>query len=315
MSRQATKTRSESPVKLIAAGDIANLFGIAVLGAISWFLPEPRWLGFCRAVGRFNLPMMTSDVEATLGAIGAALGERDVGATPTAIAERAAAEELLGTLQLLRDYRPGGWRPETRVEGAGHIDAALAQGHGAILWVGQFVHGKLGAKIALHRAGYAVSHLSHLRHGFSPTRFGRHVLNAVRRAVEDRYLGERVLLSDRGAGPALDVLKRRLADNRIVTITVGAQAARPVTARFMAGEIRVAPGAPVLAYQTGASLLPVFPLREASGRITAVVGPPVVIDFSTDRTTAVAEAVRDYAARLEDVVADNPSQWLGWFDL
>ena len=99
------------PVKLIAAGDIANLFGIAVLGAISWILPEPRWLGFCRAVGRFNLPMMTSDTEATLGAIGAALGEHDVGATPKTIAERAAAEELLGTLQLLRDYRPGGWRP------------------------------------------------------------------------------------------------------------------------------------------------------------------------------------------------------------
>ncbi len=141
------------------------------------------------------------------------------------------------------------------------------------------------------------------------------MLNAVRRAVEDRYLGERVLLSDQGAGPALGVLERRLADNRVVTITVGAQAARPVTARFMAGEIRVAPGAPVLAYETGASLLPVFPLREASGRITAVVGPPVVIDISADRTTAVANAIHDYALQLEPIVAANPSQWLGWFDL
>ena len=315
MSRQATKTRSEIPVKLIAVGDIANLFGIAVLGAISWVLPESRWLGFCRAVGRFNLPMMTSDVAATLGAIDATLGARDVGAEPKTIAEQAAAEELLGTLQLMRDYRPGGWRPETRVEGGEHIDAALADGHGAILWVGQFVHGKLGAKVALHRAGYAASHLSHLRHGFSPTRFGRHVLNAVRRAVEDRYLAERVLLSDDGAGPALDVLKQRLAENRIVTITVGARAARPVTAPFMAGEIHVAPGAPVLAYGSGAALLPVFPLRTASGRITAVVGPPITIDGSVDRASAVAEAVRDYAARLEDVVAENPSQWLGWFDL
>ena len=315
MSRQATKTRSETPVKLIAAGDIANLFGIAVLGAISWILPEQRWLGFCRAVGRFNLPMMTSDTEATLGAIGAALGERDVGATPEAIAEQAAAEELLGTLQLLRDYRPGGWRPETRVEGAEHIDTALAQGHGAILWVGQFVHGKLGAKVALHRAGYAVSHLSHLRHGFSPTRFGRHVLNAVRRRVEDRYLGERVLLSDQGAGPALAVLKRRLAENCVVSITVGAQAARPVTAPFLAGEIDVAPGAPVLAHETCAALLPVFPLREASGLITAAVGPPIVIDESTDRASAVAKAVHDYATQLESVVSGNPGQWLGWFDL
>ncbi len=118
-----------------------------------------------------------------------------------------------------------------------------------------------------------------------------------------------------GAGPALGVLKRRLAENRVVTLTVGAQAARPVPAPVLAGEIRVAPGEPVLAWETGASLLPVFPLREASGRITAVVGPPLVIDISADRASAVAEAIRDYAARLEDVVADSPGQWLGWFDL
>ena len=111
------------------------------------------------------------------------------------------------------------------------------------------------------------------------------------------------------------MLKRSLADNRVVTITVGAQAARPVTAPFMAGEVCVAPGAPVLAHETGASLLPVFPLREASGHITVTVGPPIVIEISVDRASAVAEAVRDYAARLEDAVADNPGQWLGWFDL
>ena len=76
------------------------------------------------------------------------------------------------------------------LQGREHLDEALGRGKGCVLWVAHFVFAPNIAKLALHDAGYKVSHLSRLDHGFSSTRFGIKWLNPVRSRFEDRLLAE-----------------------------------------------------------------------------------------------------------------------------
>ena len=167
----------------------------------------------------------------------------------------------------------------------------------------------------LHRAGYAVSHLSHPRHGFSSTRFGMRCLNPVHTRAEDRYLRERVRLSPDAAGAALATLGDRLGGNGVVSISVRGDSRRPAMVLFLGGEIRIAVGAPVLAHKSAAALLPVFPLRTGEDGFTVFVEPALEIDPALDRRVAVADALGRYARLLERYVLDYPGQWLGWFHL
>ena len=233
-------------------------------------------------------------------------------ATADAVLAELGAQKIHALLQLLRDYRPGGWRPDLRSVGFEHVEAARRRGRGAVLWVAKSVYGDLVAKVAFHRAGFAVSHLSRASHGFSASRFGRRYLNRVQTAAEDRYLGERVSLSRDGATAALELLAARLRDTGIVTVTANDQARRPLAVPFLGGRLALAPGAPLLAHRTGAALLPAFAFRDEAGALTVTVEPPIAVACDAERNTAVADAAREYAARLEPYALEFPGQWLGW---
>jgi lauroyl/myristoyl acyltransferase len=201
------------------------------------------------------------------------------------------------------------------VAGLEHVEAARVQGRGAILWIGFTVYCDLVAKMGFHQAGLAVSHLSRASHGFSATRFGTRVLNPIQTAVEDRYLGERVMLSPTGASAALETLAARLANNRVVTFTVHRNAKRPIIVPFLEGEIVLAPGAPLLALKTQAALLPVFAFRNEAGVHTVTIEAPLEVPGDLPKQEVTQSVGRQYAARLEPYVLEHPGQWRGWLHL
>jgi lauroyl/myristoyl acyltransferase len=300
---------------LVSSSDLAVLFSLPLLFAVSWLLPEGLWRRFCRAAGPLAAPMLAGDRAALLATMRRTLGDRLSERPGDSILNELAGEQVLTILQLLRDYRPGGWRPEIRLAGLAHLEAALARGRGAILWVGFTVYGDLVAKMAFHRARLAVSHLSRASHGFSGTRFGLRVLNPIQTAVEDRYLGERVLLAPSGAGAALNALAARLADNRVVTFTVHRNARRPMVVPFLDGEIVLAPGATLLAHKTGAALLPVFAVRDRAGGHDVTIEAPLEVPRDLAKHEVAQGVGRDYARRLEPRVLAHPGQWRGWLHL
>src|SRR3989304_494056 len=159
------------------------------------------------------------------------------------------AGHLRESVQVLRSYLPGGWRPHLRVNGREHIDAGLARGHGVILWVGLFVSSNIVTKMALADAGYRGTH-------FSGSRFGVRLLNPVQRRVEDRYLEERLLFTGRTGVGALRSLHERLRENRVVSITVGDIAQNVVELPILGGRVSLAVGPLQLASTTGAALRP-----------------------------------------------------------
>jgi lauroyl/myristoyl acyltransferase len=300
---------------LVSATDLAVLFSLPLLFSVSWLLPENLWRRFCRAAGPLAAPMLAGDRAALLSTIRRTLGERLNTRSGDSILNELAGEQILTILQLLRDYRPGGWRPEIRLTGLEHLEAARAEGKGAILWIGFTVYCDLVAKMAFHRARLAVSHLSRASHGFSGSRFGTRVLNRLQTAVEDRYLGERVMLSPSGAKPALETLAGRLAGNRVVTFTVHRNAKRPIVVAFLEGEIFLAPGAPLLAQKTGAALLPVFAFRDGDGVYDVTIEAPLEVRRDLPKQEAMRRVGQDYAARLEPRVLEHPGQWRGWLHL
>lgn len=302
--------------RLAAPTDIAVALGLPIVAAISWLAPERSWPTVGRFCGPFYGPALATGARSAL----VRRLQRFVAGGPLAdamdrVVRAVAVEDIRSLLGLLRDYRPGGWTPAIELAGRDHIEHALGRGRGAILWVGHFVYGNLLAKMALHRAGYAVNHLSHPRHGFSSTRLGVRCLNPVQTTVEDRYLRERVLLSSNGADAPLARLRHRLGENGVVSISVRGDSRRPAAAPFLGGEIRIAVGAPVLAHKSGAALLPVFPLRTSERGFTVFVESPLAVDSSADRRDAVADALGCYAQVLETYVLAHPGQWLGWFHL
>jgi len=292
------------------AKDVRDTVRVGLLMAISW-LPERAWDPIIRrslALAMRNLGTRglrkTQAAPREVLAPGARRGarERRIDAHTRGWIER---------LPALRMHRPGaGWRPRMRVEGAAHIDAALAGGKGAILWISEFQYHSLVAKMAIDRAGYRVSHLSRPTHGFSMSPWGRRRLNPLRTDVEDRFLRERVRLDEGQTVTAMRTLRRRLGENGIVSITVGREAVQTVEVPFFGGAMKVATGPISLAAASGAPLLPVQTLRERGGAFRVVVEPPLPLS-GTGRHNDPAPTAAAYAQSLERWAAAHPGQWIG----
>ncbi len=140
-------------------------------------------------------------------------------------------------------------------------------------------------------------------------------LNRVQTAIEDRYLRERVRMSLDSADEALKTLATRIAENGIVSISVRGDSRKPVVLPFLNGEISIAAGAPLLAYNIGAALFSVFPVRDADGGFSVFIEPPIEIDATLDRRAAVGDALKRYVNILEHCVLQHQDQWKGWFSL
>ena len=119
------------PSKLLDASDVLNAAVFASLAPLAWLLPESNWDVVARAYARFHLAIR-----------GSAAGELEghpilanLGFTAPTLEREVLAGNYLETMQMLREHRPGGWRPPLDLEGASHVDAALNDGRGEVLWV------------------------------------------------------------------------------------------------------------------------------------------------------------------------------------
>lgn len=301
--------------KIFSAQDATVLLSIPILSTIAWSVPERNWLQLCRRLGRFAIPALTDDPDSLLQRMRQTLGENAIALSPETILCELAAEQILARLQLLKDYHPSGWKPAIQLVGREYIEAALQNGHGVILWVGYFVGSELVSKIALHQAGLAVRHLSRVSHGFSSTRFGLRYLNRIQTAIEERYLAERIVMSADNPTQAMLSLAYQLRHNQIVSITAHRNSKTPTKVKLLDGYMYLAPGAPLLAHQTKAALLPVLPLRDENGNLTVIVEAPLQVSSARSDRKVMESTAQQYATLLEPYVLKFPGQWLGWLHL
>lgn len=228
-----------------------------------------------------------------------------------ALSCEAAALQHLERFQLLRYHRPGSWRPKTEVVGTEHIDRALAQGKGAVLWVAFSTFSDMISKVALHQRGYEAWHLSRHIHGhLSSTRFGVRFINPIRISIERRYLADRVVIDPAGPKAAIDRLGELLAQNKLVSITVGASARRVTLVPFGPSFLPLAGGAPHVALKGGAPLLPLFTERRDDGSFLVTIDPPLEPPAEGARSERIEALVFEMGRRLRDHFVRLPAQFL-----
>lgn len=292
--------------------DVTTLAGLAALLPFAWILPEPLWSPLWRGAAR--IPLLTSRRAArrTGKSIQAALGTVDrTAAEGVARDLKAAIYEM--RMQDLRAWRPGGWQPRMVLEGEAHLQAALAGGKGAILWLAPFVFNNGPTKILLHGKGYRVSHLSSPQHGFSETEFGVRFVNRIRCIPEERHLVQRIVYDRASPSTAMRRMMRTLKDGEIVSIVAsGTEGTEMVKGPVFGGRLSVAVGAPRLAGLAGAPLLPSFTVRDPQAGFRIVIEPPIQLQSGASTDERVAAAVGEFLRRSEPWVRRYPEQWRAW---
>lgn len=306
------RSRKTGPRAAWSMSDVATALGLAVLLPVAWLLPEASWGPLWR--GAACVPLLTSRKAMRRNAklIRAALGDVDR-SRADAIAQdlKAAVYEL--RMQDLRAWRPGCGHPKMKLEGEAHLKSALQLGKGAILWVAPFVFNSGPTKIALHRAGYRVSHLSSPQHGYSETRFGVGYLNRVRCIPEERYLAERIVFDRSSPSTAMRRMMRALDAGNVVSIVAAStEGSDVVKGPAFGGRLPVAVGAPRLAGLTGAPLLPVFTVRDPKWGFRIVIEEPIGIDPAQSSEERCVAAAAEFLRRSEPWVRLYPEQWRAW---
>jgi hypothetical protein len=295
---------------LVSKGDVTLSLMLPVYAAVAWVLPEGLWGNVVSGLTSLRGRREPGAVEA--GVVASGLRDK-APALAQDIEGELERNRLLSYLQYLRDYRFGGWKMTSIIEGDEAIRRAQSDGKGVILWVAHFVFNGLPLKKSLHEAGYQASHLSRPEHGFSSTRFGVRFLNPIRSRIEDRYLKQRILIKRGAEQVALRKAHQLLKQGEIVSITAGHWEGREV-ANMPVGRahLPVSTGAPGLAYVTGSVLLPVFIRMQDDGSFAVVIGKSIDVSQCGDRVTAVKMGVEEMSEALQPHIRAAPGQWRGW---
>lgn len=302
----------------IAPRDAGLALELPALALASYLLPRRRWNDLCRAIERTWRIVPGRHAAIARGIDGFHRGLATAPAEPPALALAIAAARREHWIEVLHAWCPRTRAPgrvgPTRLDGGAILDAALARGRGAVLWVAHFAFAPLASKVALAAAGYRVWHVSRPEHGFSTTRFGIAVLNPIRWRVEERYLAGRLIIDRRNPAAVMLKARRLLARNALVSITAGDwEGARVLEVPFGGATLGLSSGAPALAHLAGAPLLPMITTRPAPGAPTEVsVGPPIDPDRGLARPAWVDAAATDFVARFRPFVERRPEQWRDW---
>ncbi len=289
------------------------MLALPLLGLVSWLVPERFWRPTRTALMHFQRRLGLKMRQRNRAAKRIAMIESAIGRPLTAnesaeVDYRTSSGGFDDRLRIFRSYHPLGWNPDVTLIGAERLDAALERGRGAVLWVAVFSSARLITKIALHRAGYAVHHLSRPGHGFSNTELSTQYLNPFWVRIEDRYLAERIRITDAETLRAVKTIRQRLLANQIVSITDLHEATRTVRAPFLAGYRHFTTGPPHFALSTGAALFPVFTIDTGYRSFEVVIAEPVYP--APDAT--IESIIGAYSTALGEMAERHPHLWLYW---
>ncbi len=303
-SRKAGDQPSEQREPLIWLSDIVVTLIIPPLMLAAWITPASARAWLARVMASAVIALKRRRAAEEAWRLAAPFGCPDIERFYLDVQTHGQLERL----NLFAHYSPSPDIPHTRVRGAEHVSIARAEGRGVLLWVMATAHSRTETKLSLHNANICAYHLSRVTHGFSPTRYGKAVLNPLRTRLEAKYLAGRVVIGNSGASEALATLTQHLANGQIVTITMGDQASKLETIPFMAGTLAIATRPIYLARETGAALLPVISIRAEDGTIETQIGAPLMLpDEAKDGIERVV--VERLAKFLEPHVEAHPDQY------
>jgi len=244
------------------------------------------------------------------------------GYAPRHIEIQRAANTIEQTFQYFREYRPGGWNPNIELRGREHIEKALENGRGGILWIAPFFFNNLIVKKGLSQAGFPINHLSTFFHGPSPSRLGIKFINPIWINAENKYLDERIVIQP---GRKLIYLhpgnkmghirkiEKRLKENSLVLISCEPTLSqKKIEQPVLNGLFPFATGAPSFALANGSALLPVFTISKKPNTFEVHIEAPLDMPEMKGRHENIKILINNYSRTIESYVAQNPTLFRPW---
>jgi hypothetical protein len=131
-------------VKVIGLSDIVIAARFLVGLPISWLFPVKSWPSICKLAARAHVFVKPrhKNLENFLGE-----NRNEFTAHDLQVAWR--QHKYLSYLELLREYRTGGWHPALHIDGLENLRNGLDRGKGVVLWIAPLEHSGLVFKKAL----------------------------------------------------------------------------------------------------------------------------------------------------------------------
>jgi KDO2-lipid IV(A) lauroyltransferase len=188
-------------------------------------------------------------------------------------------------------------RDMVTLRGLEHVDAALAQGKGAIL-----VSAHLGSVSLVGQAVPAIGYpILSLVEQIEPRRLYEFFTHQRER------FGVRLLPA---SGAALRELLAALRRNEIVGLISDRDVSgNGLFADFFDAPARFPEGPAALAVRTGAPILPAVVVRRPDGHFDAIIEPPLAMPATPDTRANVLQLTQAMARHLQYHIANHPEQW------
>jgi len=156
MTETDRNDRAAAKPPLITASDVGIALGLLPLTLAAWVLPRRHWPRLARAAAPLVAKLQSPGPEAVGACVTRYAGARLPGDAGGRTVLELAEAELLRNLRVVSAATPFAGSTPVTLNGREHIDAALAQGNGVILWDGYFAHAGLLTKVAVDGAGLAL---------------------------------------------------------------------------------------------------------------------------------------------------------------
>ncbi len=206
------------------------------------------------------------------------------------------------------------------LRGEEHLRAALSRGKGVILLETNSLGSRALPRRVLHYHGYALLQVhtrTHVGSGFLvATRQWSWAARRLRRffeTCEKEFLAEIILLPRSDSLAFTRVLLDRLKKNSVICIAGdGRRSQRLIDVPFFGAERAFTTGIVSLARSSGATILPLFCIKNRDGRLEVIVESAIEVDAAAAREASVMEGVRQCATLLERYGRMYPEQFYGW---
>lgn len=180
----------------------------------------------------------------------------------------------------------------------------LAKGRGIIIVTGHYGNWEIG--------GVAMSRLFKLPLTVVAMAEASQEVNQIRRRIRDS-LGVETLEVRQSLDTALQ-LRKRLADNRVVAMLMDRHLGRDrVQVRFLGRPTWFLRTPALMAYLSGAPLVPCFIERIDDSHFNVSNADPIYLNASDNREAAIQRAAQQFADQLEQRVRRQPQYWYHFY--
>jgi lauroyl/myristoyl acyltransferase len=207
--------------------------------------------------------------------------------------------------------------------GVEHLQKALKNGKGAILWESSSFGRRNLAKQILQQKGFFIhqvhseNHLAGFRHGRdSPTWVLQHIIKPFFDEHEKQFVGEIINIPNSDSLAFTRTLLDRLKQNAIICITGDVPLGQKlIPQKFLGQNILFPTGMVSLAKISGATILPMFCIQEKNNESRLIIENPILIASGVDREGILENGVSQYVSLLESYLRRYPEKHRVWHNL